>query len=96
MVARCAALIGGSYDDKREALLRASDGAGTKSKGPPSVAYVFGDVQRFRDNLGRAPVKRTKPRELEPVEPRELVDAATMISDIANLFGSPLLAAGGA
>jgi len=96
MVARCAALIAGTLEQKREALEQAIAGAISTSKGAPTAKYVFADAAHFRDHLARAAkVPKPKPRELEPVAPVELVPVATMLADVAQMFGPPRAAAGG-
>lgn len=94
LAARCAALIDGLLEDKRAALQRAIDGACLLSKGAPTAKFVFADAAHFRDHLARA-AKKPKPRELEPIAPVELVDAATVLADVAELFGPQRVAAGG-
>lgn len=101
MAARCAALatahglVGATCEEKRAALERAIEGACTKSTGIPNAKYVFGDDKKFRDNFARAPQKRTKPRELEPVEPEELADAQWAINLVAGALPGFRAASGG-
>lgn len=59
LVARCAAAVQGSREEKLRALVDAVNGAWPVSDGPPSITFIFGDEEHFREHWTRGAERAT-------------------------------------